>query len=53
VKAYARGGVVFSKSLYCRFTRESSSEKNENQLSFDRIVAVSLWPHFLAHPVDK
>jgi len=28
-------------------------KKNENQLSFDRIVAMSLWPHFLAHPVDK
>jgi len=24
----------------------------QNQLRFDRIMAVSLWSHFLAHPVD-
>jgi len=23
----------------------------ENWLKFDRIMAMSLWPHFLAHPV--
>jgi len=26
-------------------------EKVENLLRFDRIMAMSLWPHFLAHPV--
>jgi len=30
---------------------ESSSEKNENQLIFDRIMTMSLFPHFFfAHP---
>ena len=33
-------------------TNESSSEKNcKSELRFNRIVAMSLWPHFLAHRV--
>jgi len=31
---------------FCKFTKMSSSEKNENRLSFDRIIAMSLWLHF-------
>jgi len=37
-----------------QFTKESSSEKEfENWLRFDRIMVTSLWPHFLAHPVES
>jgi len=28
-------------------------KKIKNQLRFDRIMAMSLWPHFLAHPVYR
>jgi len=39
--------------VYCKFTKASSSEKlvGLNRLRFDRIMAVSVWPHFLANPV--
>jgi len=30
--------------------KESSSEKNENRLRFDRIVVVNFWPHFVGPP---
>jgi len=36
----------FKQRLCCKFTKESSSEKNENRLRFDRIMAKNLWPHF-------
>ena len=38
----------FSKLLYRKFIKESYSEKNENRLRFDRIMAKSLRTHFLA-----
>jgi len=34
--------------IYCKFTKESSSEKILNRLRFDRIMAMSLWPHFFS-----
>ena len=47
-------GIFIDKPLYCKFTKESSNEKKiENRLRFDRIVVMSLWPRFLAHPVDR
>jgi len=34
--------------------RQSSSEQNvKNRLRFDRIMVMSLWIHFLAHPVYR
>ena len=43
---YARRGGIFITSLLQKFTNESSSEKNENRLRFDRIMAMSSWPNF-------
>jgi len=38
----------------CKFTKESSSEKNSsNQLRTNRIMVMSQWPRFLAHPVHR
>ena len=39
-------------TINCKFTKESFSEKIENRLRFDRIMATRLWPRFLAHPVS-
>jgi len=37
----------------CKFTKESCSASSFfNQLRFDRIMVMSLWPTFLAHPVE-
>jgi len=48
-----QGAVGFLISFKCKSTNESSSEFFfSNRFRFDRIVAVSLWPTFLAHPVD-
>ena len=43
-----KGVVGFLIKFYCKFTKESSDEKffNDNWLRFDRIMAVSLQPHF-------
>jgi len=45
--------VQFTVQVYCKFTNESSSEKAlQLGLRLDRIINMSLWPHFLAHRVD-
>jgi len=44
-------GVVRCLISNCKFTKESSSEKNVNRLRFDRIMVMSLWPRFFIHPV--
>jgi len=52
VATYARSGGIFNNQLTAKITKESSSEKNfVNRLRFDRIMATSLWPHFLGHSV--
>ena len=48
----ARCGRIFNIHLDYKLTRESSSENFFNQLRFDRIVAMSLWPTILAHPAS-
>jgi len=51
VATCARCGGIFKNPFNCKFTKESSSEKNFNRLRIDRIMVVSLWPRFLAHSV--
>jgi len=50
VATYARCGVICNMHV-TKFTKESSSEFFLNRLRFDRIMVMSLWPRFLAHPV--
>ena len=46
VATYAKcGGILIT--VYCKFTIESSSEKNENRLRFDRIMAMSFEVSFV------
>ena len=42
-------GVLISIQL--QSYQESSSEKIVNWFRVDRIMVMSIWPHFLAHPV--
>jgi len=53
VATYARCGVIFSNHFSANSSEESLCEKIANRLRFDRIMAMRLWPHFLAHPVYK
>ena len=41
----------FKYPFNCKFQKESSNGRKLNRLRFDRIVIMSLWPRFLAHPV--
>ena len=50
VAAYARWGWSFNIHLTTKFDQNFSSE-NFNRFRFDRIMVMSLWPTFLAHPV--
>ena len=41
----------FNNQFYCKFTKEySSKEISKKQLRLDRIMAMSLWPHFFGPP---
>ena len=52
VATQARCGGTFNIHLTAKFTKEPCSEKNcVNRLRFDRVIVMSLWPRFLAHPV--
>ena len=45
--------VGFLNAFNCKFTTESSSERKlVSRLRFERIVVMTLWPYFLAHPVE-
>jgi len=50
----SQGGVYSNIcKVRCKLTKESFSEKKYvNRLRFDRIMVMSLWSRFLAHPVD-
>jgi len=49
---HMQGVTGFLINFYCKFTKESFSVQYfENRLRFERIMAMSLWPRFLAHPV--
>ena len=48
---YARCGAIFNIQLTTKFIEESSSEiVFKNRFRFDKIVAMSLWPHFFGPP---
>jgi len=47
---YTRRGWIFNIHLTANLL-ESFSEKNLNQLRFDKIMVMRLWPCFLAHTV--
>ena len=52
VATYARCGGMFDIHLTANLPRNLSVKKILNRLRTDRITAMSLWPRFLAHPVN-
>ena len=50
VAKYARCGGIFNIRLTANLPR-NLPVKNFNRLRFDRIMVMSLWTRFLAHPV--
>jgi len=42
---------MFNIHLTANFMRNLPVKKNVNRLRFGRIMVMSLWPRFLAHPV--
>jgi len=50
VATYTRCGGIFSMHLTGNLPRNLSVKKILNWLRFDRIMVMSLWPRFLAHP---
>jgi len=51
VATYATSGGVFSNQFTANLSRNLPDKNSVNRLKFDRIMATSLWPRFLAHPV--
>ena len=51
VAAYLRCGGIFNMHLTANLTRNLPVKTFVNRLRFDRIMVMSLWPRFLAHPV--
>jgi len=51
VETYARCGGIVNIHLTRNLQGNLTVKKNFNRFRFDRIFAMSLWPHFLAHPV--
>ena len=49
VATCASCGGIFNILLTAKITKET--ENISNRLRFDRIIVMSLWPCFLAHPV--
>jgi len=45
-------GFLITRPVYCKFTKESFSKNFfvHNRLKFDRLMAMSLWPHFFDPP---
>ena len=48
---YAKSDEIFSKQFTANLPGNLFVKKTENRLRVDTIVATSLQPHFLAHPV--
>ena len=48
---HMQGVVGLLKPLNSKFTKENPVDFFLNQLRFDRIMAISLCPCFLAHPI--
>jgi len=51
VATYARCGEMFNIHLTANLLRNLPVKKFVNRLRLDRIMVMSLWPRFLAHPV--
>jgi len=51
VATYLKCGGVFNNDFTANLPRNLPVKKFENRLKFERIMATSLWHHFLAHPV--
>jgi len=51
VATHARCGGIFNIRLTANLPRNLSVNFFSNQLRFDRIMVMSLWPRFLDHPV--
>jgi len=52
VATYARYVGIFNMLLTANLPRNLPVKKIVNRLRFDRIMVMSQWPRFLAHPVD-
>jgi len=50
VITYARRGGIFNMHLTANLLK--NLPLNFNRLRFDRIMVISMWPRFLAHPVS-
>jgi len=50
--SYARYVGIFNMLLTANLPRNLPVKKIVNRLRFDRIMVMSQWPRFLAHPVD-
>jgi len=48
VATYARSGGTFNSQFTTHLPKNLPVKNFINRLRFDRIMAVSLWPHFLA-----
>jgi len=53
VATYTRCGGIFNMRLTANLPRNLLVNNFVNRLRFDRIMVASLWPRFLAHPVDR
>jgi len=53
VATYARSGGIVDNRFTANLPRNLPVKKIAKRLRFDRIVAVILWPYFLAHPVVR
>jgi len=51
VRQHMQGVVEFLTTSLLQIYQGTSQWKNENLLRFNEIMAMSLWPHCLAHPV--
>jgi len=53
VTTNARCSEMFHIHLTANLLRNLTVKKLVNLLGFDRIMVMSLWPRFLAHPVHR
>jgi len=52
VATYARCNGILNTHLIANLPRNLPVKNFVNRLRFDRIMVMSLWPRFLARPVD-
>ena len=51
VVTYARCGGILNMHLTANLSKNLPVKKFLNRLTFERIMIMSVWPRFLAHPV--